>query len=202
MNYIYDIILNFQEVIYDFYEWNQTDSISHIRKIPVFKVNSRDLYTIWNYDVIFDTSFLEKIKNKTEIFAGKSIKNLEYAFLLCDGINVLATKVDKNHNLFSKLLLEEEMEVTESISRVKEMDISYHIKQPKKEVSFLTREEVERENYVKNELKLLEKRGETEKLEYLYFECFGEKDFNMKKLYQSSTYPKLYQVLKLIQINK
>ena len=77
MNYIYDIILNFQEVIYDFYEWNQTDSISHIRKIPVFKVNSRDLYTIWNYNVIFDISFLEKIKNKTEIFAGKSIKNLE-----------------------------------------------------------------------------------------------------------------------------
>ena len=94
------------------------------------------------------------------------------------------------------------MEVTESISRVREMEISYHIKQPKKEVPFLTREEIERENYVQNELTLLEKRGETEKLEYFYFECFCEKDFNMKKLYQSSTYPKLYQVLKLIQINK
>lgn len=202
MNYIYDIILNFQEVIYDFYEWNKSDILSHVRKIPVFKVNSRDLYTIWNYDVAFDVSFLEKIKNKTEIFAGKSIKNLEYAFILCDGINVLAIKIDKNHNFFSKLMLEEETEVTDSMMRMKEMEISYHIKQLKKELSFLTREEKERENFVKKELKLLEKKGEMEKLQYLYFECFGEKDFNMKKLYQSSTYPKLYQVLKLIQINK
>ena len=48
MNYIYDIILNFQERIYDFYEWNKTDVITHIRKIPVFKISSKDLYNIGN----------------------------------------------------------------------------------------------------------------------------------------------------------
>ena len=52
MNYIYDIILNFQERIYDFYEWNKTDVITHIRKIPVFKISSKDLYNIENYNVL------------------------------------------------------------------------------------------------------------------------------------------------------
>ena len=35
MNYIYDILINFNENLYDFYDWNLNDQIDHIRKIPV-----------------------------------------------------------------------------------------------------------------------------------------------------------------------
>lgn len=31
MNYIYDIYLNFNEVAYDFFEWNKNDKITHIK---------------------------------------------------------------------------------------------------------------------------------------------------------------------------
>ena len=34
MNYIYDILLNFKNKLYDFYDWNINDDITHIRKIP------------------------------------------------------------------------------------------------------------------------------------------------------------------------
>ena len=39
MNYIYDVLCNFQNVYYDFYDWNKTDDILRIRKIPIIKVN-------------------------------------------------------------------------------------------------------------------------------------------------------------------
>lgn len=202
MNYIYDIILNFQERIYDFYEWNKTDVITHIRKIPVFKISSKDLYNIENYNVVLDDLFLEKILNKTEVFSGRTIKNIEYACILCDGLNVLAIKIDKKRYYFSKLIIEEELEVTESLARVKEIDIEYQLKEPKSKFKFLTRKEVEMESYVKKELKKLETNGEEEKLKYLYFECFGKKEFNMKDLYHYSACQKIYNILKLIQIHK
>lgn len=202
MNYIYDIILNFQERIYDFYEWNKTDVITHIRKIPVFKISSKDLYNIENYNVVLDDLFLEKILNKTEVFSGRTIKNIEYACILCDGLNVLAIKIDKKRYYFSKLIIEEELEVTESLARVKEIEIEYQLKEPKNKFKFLTRKEVEMELYVKKELKKLETNGEEEKLQYLYFECFGKKEFNMKDLYHYSACQKIYNILKLIQIHK
>lgn len=202
MNYIYDIILNFQKKIYDFYEWNKSDVITHIRKIPVFKINSKDLKNIENYVIVLDDLFMEKIKNKTEVFSGRTIKYIEYACILCDGLNVLALKIDRNGYLFSKLIIEEEMEVTESLSRVKEIEINYSLKEVRKQTSFLTRQEEEMENYVKKELQKLELNDEKDKLEYLYFECFGKKIFNMKDFYNDSVYQKIYHILKLIQIGK
>ena len=38
-----------------------------------------------------------------------------------------------------------------------------------------------------------------EKLKYLFFECFGKKEYDVKKLYNESD--KIYDILKLIQIN-
>ena len=38
MNYIYDILLNFNDMLYDFYDWNVKDNILHIRKIPLIQI--------------------------------------------------------------------------------------------------------------------------------------------------------------------
>ena len=81
---------------------------------------------------------------------------------------------------------------------MKEMNIEYEI--IKKRFNDLkTRKELEIEDYVKRELNKLEKNNEEEKLKYLFFECFGKKDYDIKKLYKESN--KIYEILKLIQIN-
>jgi len=46
MNYIYDVVLNFQKEYYDFYDWNKNDNIYHMRKIPILKINSKQLLDI------------------------------------------------------------------------------------------------------------------------------------------------------------
>ncbi len=197
MNYIYDIILNFNEQIYDFYEWNKSDNLTHIRKIPLIRINSKDLYNIENNNIRFNEELFNKISNKTEIFSGRTVKNID-ACLFSDGTSVLALKFKNNKYYYSKLILEEEMEVTEVSTRMKESVINYEIIS-KKIKSLKTRKELEIENYVKKELNILEKNHEDEKLKYLFFECFGKKEYDVKKLYNESD--KIYGILKLIQIN-
>jgi len=197
MNYIYDIILNFNEQIYDFYEWNKSDNLTHIRKIPLIRINSKDLYNIENNNIRFNEELFNKISNKTEIFSGRTVKNID-ACLFSDGTSVLALKFKNNKYYYSKLILEEEMEVTEVSTRMKESVINYEIIS-KKIKSLKTRKELEIENYVKKELNILEKNHEDEKLKYLFFECFGKKEYDVKKLYNESD--KIYDILKLIQIN-
>ena len=43
MNYIYDIVLNFNKEYYSFYEWNRKDNIINVKKIPLFLVDNECL---------------------------------------------------------------------------------------------------------------------------------------------------------------
>ena len=38
MNYIYDIVLNFNKEYYNFFEWNKRDNIVNVKKIPLIFV--------------------------------------------------------------------------------------------------------------------------------------------------------------------
>ena len=42
MNYIYDVISNFQLNYYDFFDWNKNDKLIHIKMIPIFKVTEEN----------------------------------------------------------------------------------------------------------------------------------------------------------------
>ena len=49
MNYIYDIVLNFNKEYYSFYEWNRKDNIINVKKIPLFLVDN-ECFNIMKYD--------------------------------------------------------------------------------------------------------------------------------------------------------
>lgn len=206
MNYIYDILLNFNEEIYDFYEWNTNDEITHIRKIPIIKTNSLHMKNIKNNYVEFEEEFLSTIKNKTEIFSGRTIKNIEYAFLISDGIEVIGLNIKNKKIKYSKLLLNEESEVLEVVGRLKENEILYKILNKKNISEFKTRKEKEMYKYVMKEIKKLKSEENIEKLKYISFECFSEKIEN--DIYENlinkidDNYVKLYKIFKLIQVSK
>ena len=47
MNYYYDIILNWNEgQEYEFYEWNDTDYLELIKKIPLIKIKHKDFLNV------------------------------------------------------------------------------------------------------------------------------------------------------------
>ena len=40
MKNIYDILVNFKKIPYEFYEWNKNDDIKHVKSIPTFRISS------------------------------------------------------------------------------------------------------------------------------------------------------------------
>ena len=69
MSYIYDILANFNDCFYEFFDWNENDNIIHIKKLPILKV-SVDFFNKVKYcDVIVDGSLIEKIYRRTDFFS-------------------------------------------------------------------------------------------------------------------------------------
>lgn len=212
MNYIYDILLNFHDTLYDFYDWNLNDNIINVRKIPLFKIPSNQFKEIKENVVKFELNFLKKIQNRTELFSSKDIKYLEYCFLLCDGVEVLAILLKNNIVQKSRLLVDEELEVLEVVTRLKEEDMSYQISKRDKYVGFKTRREQDMEKMIRKNLKKLKEDKDLDLLKYIYYECFNEKEENKEKMLLRLEYTleknfdqiatQLYRFFQLIHVQK
>jgi len=153
MNYIYDILVNFNEKLYSFYDWNLKDDILNIRKIPVFKVDSNTLHDIKKSEVEFEEEFLKKIYNKTEIFSSKKITAMPFSCLFCDKMEAIAVSITDTGLEKSSLLLDEEEEVIEFSNRLEETKLRYRIVSENEINNYKTRKEIEKENLVKKEIK-------------------------------------------------
>ena len=108
MNYIYDIVLNFQKNYYEFYEWKRKDNIKNIIKIPVYRISDKNIkYFKYNQIKISNTS-LQKIKNDNKKYkkAICLISNTKTTIgLLFDNEGILIKR--------SSLIYEEEDEVND-----------------------------------------------------------------------------------------
>lgn len=214
MNYIYDILLNFNRQLYDFFEWDINDNIVHIRKIPLYKINTKSLLKIRDNRIRFEQEFLEKVKNKTEVFTNKDVEFLEYSFLLTDGSSVLALKCNQNGESIGKsmLLVDEDMEVLDVSKKIKETEILFEVMLEERYIPLKTRKEQRMEKYVRDELHKSGKQKANEKLEYLYFECFGKSEHSIDTILNHfylqmkkgnySLIQKLYDFFKLISVQK
>jgi len=92
MDYIYDIVLNFQSNYYDFYEWRETDKIINIKKILVYKTNDENYLNLKYNEIILDNQLLPK---QTKMF------------LVTNGVEVMGIMLDNQGKLIkrSSLLL-------------------------------------------------------------------------------------------------
>lgn len=207
MNYIYDILINFQSNLYDIYEWNKNDDIYHIRKIPMFRVTTKALKDLCHYEIEISNEMLTKIYNRTELFQRNKVTSLAYCFLATDLNEVVSFQFNSNGSIigYSKLLLEEEAEVLEYARGLGIVPLTYKVLKPKEDISLQTREEVKIRKFIVKELKQMIKKQDDDKLFYLYLECFGEKPnlsniatdiFDKLEQQWDKVYLKLYQFLK------
>lgn len=183
MNYIYDILVNFQEVAYDFYEWNLDDQVEHIRKIPLFRTNTEQYQKLKNEEIVIEENLKDKIEKKTETFQIGGVEVIPYAILVSDNLEVLA--IEFNHqgrNLGkSRLLIDEESEVLEVVSRIPENNLIFKAVKKNNYIELSTRKEQEMKEYIENKMYEIEKEQD-EKLKYLYYECFNKKENSKAKI--------------------
>lgn len=185
MKNVYDILLNFKKNPYEFYEWNIDDDIKHIKKIPSFKVDNNSLYEIMNYDVVFSSDFLEKIKDKTEVFYNRQVKRLEYSCIFFNEELALAIVTNEKGMVIgkSKLLFDESDDVIVSGCDLDNYKPNYNvIKKTSQDLKY-TRKESKEIMILNKYLDNIYEKKEKDELKYMYLECFDKEEDDILKAY-------------------
>ena len=209
MNYIYDILANFNSCFYDFYDWDDGDDIVHIKKLPILKVDSNFLNSVKYYDVFVDCSLLEKIHKKCDFFKGNKGK-FSYVCALCDGCEAIIVRFDSKGRVIgrSSMLIDEGNEVIDMAEGIGVSNFNISINNKVCCDFFKTRHELSINNFILDSLSHMD----FDKLRFLYFDCFDEHEFDIDKIIYRITdevknnfdfiSSKIYDFLKLTSINK
>lgn len=204
MKYIYDIILNFNEKLYEFYEWKETDNIEYIKKIPIVKVTDSVFSDLKNNKVIMDLEFINSIYNKCEVYGNYGIGKVEYACLFCIDDAIIAVEFNENGESIyrSDLCLDEALDILSYVKKLKISDLKYK-KESKYKDYLITRKEANMINFIKRELNVIYESDNMDKLKYIYYECFNKFEDNVSKIisdlekYISNCPNKLFDLLML-----
>lgn len=206
MNFYYEIKLNFSDnELYKFYEWSENDKLDLIKKIPIIKVKTALFKEIYNNNFEISEDLFNYISGKTIV---KDNLNIENACIFCDTKNCIAIEFDKNRKSIARstLLLEDENNICEVSFSIKMKDIEIK-KIDKLNYSHEFRQETKIKNVITKEILELYKNKDKNKLEYLYYEWFNEKETNLdiilKKMLQDikkelkSIHCEIYKIIKM-----
>ena len=209
MNYIYDVILDFQKEYYDFYEWNKNDNIFHMRKIPILKINEKKFNEIKNNIVQISKATTKLYNFKTaERFKQNNITKMKYTIIISTENQAMGIKINKNGiiQLKSSLLPDEQDDVIEIIKFQNDAKLEYKIIKNNKNNNFKTRFEIENENFIYNELDKVYEQKNIQKLNYIYLECFNKQEPNIDLAYKklkseisktNENFKKIYNIFKM-----
>lgn len=185
MKNIYDILVNFKKIPYEFYEWNKEDDVKHVKKMPSIKVSDSVLYDIFYNDAVVSKNFLDQIKDKTEIFFGRTVKKVKYACVIYNDDVALSILLNDNGEIIgkSKLLFDEEDDVLKEDVPLKEID--YNVIKKVKKISGLTRREAKIVLLLSKYLDKIHESKKNDEIKYMYFECFNKVEEDNEKAYKN-----------------
>jgi len=176
MVYVYDTLVNLNEELFDFYDWEEMDDYVHIRRIPLYKVNSEDYYNFVTKNVKLSEEVLSKINDKTQVFSNRGIDTLKYALAISDGNGALVIEFKDSGCVYrrSKFIINEEMEILEMANGIECQVIDYKVISSKIKRNTMIRSEKKILFDILRELESL--KDDKEKIDYLYYEWFDSND--------------------------
>ena len=182
MNYIYDIVLNFNSNYYEFYEWNKNDNIINIRKIPTFKVDNQTYYDFKFNDITVKNDFLKLIEDETSIYLGNTNK---YMCIITNSKQAIGIMFNKNGLIIKKssLIIDEENEVLELAYDIENTRIDYQVNRVCKKMRLVSRSEGEKKKKIINNLNHLFKINNYELIRYIYYDAFLKEEKDVNKIY-------------------
>ena len=206
MDYYYDILLNFQDNYYMFYEWEENDNIEFVKKIPIIRVDNKTLN-----DMIFNTiavkkDYLKNILNKTKL---KQNNTLKYAAIYSDGKNNVALEFNEKGVVVSKssLFLDDEININEFMYSISLSKIDYEVIKKNKIIKE-TRQEIKVKKVLQTEIKSMYRNKNYSKLKYIYLEWFNklidDVDLMQKEMLnklEENLTEKEYQIYEIIKLS-
>lgn len=214
MNYIYDILLNFNdsENYFEFYEWKEDDIFEHVKKIPLVRISKETMYDFLTSKIKVSSTFLDSIKGNTISYKNK--KDIKYGCLFCDLNKVLAIEFNGKGLSLSKstLLLDEEEDVIDETTLLDEEKVEYEVVEKYPNNLFLTRDELFKRNYLLNELDFIKSKKDYDKFNYLYEEIYSSDKLSFEERVDklttaikdnySSKFNDLFEIIRLTYIKK
>ena len=163
MNYIYDIVLNFHEKYYEFFEWEKKDKIKNYFKIPIYRVSDKTLKILKENQVKINSSFLNQLKEDNK--KSKKIICIVSNTKLSMGLlfNEYGTLLKR-----SSMIYEEEEEANEICNNLKITPIPLLENKITKEKKRLRLESERKEELIK----YIETLSNLSTLKYLYYEYY------------------------------
>ncbi len=203
MNYIYDIILNFNEEFYDFYEWKNNDNVINVRKIPVLKVDENTYVSLRNNKVQVSMETIDSLKKNFSLYNEKIEGNI--ICLITNGMSAFGVMFNNNGYLIkrSSMLFDEEEEVIDESENIKEVKIEF-VKNEKQKSNNISRIVKEKQKFIKDYITSLD---DELTLKYIYYDYFEREENrnNIKEILLSeinskwnSKLSKLYDLTKLL----
>lgn len=173
MNYIYDIVLNFQTNYYNFYEWNKEDKIKNISKLPLYKITDKDMNDLKNNKIIVNENFINQIKNDNK-------KNKKIICVVATNNQAIGLLFNQTGTLIkrSSLIFEEEEEAIDIARCLKITPIEYleNIKKnPQNKLRIVKENKEMIIDYIKKSNNILN-------LKYLYYEYYEKEENNIDKI--------------------
>ena len=182
MVYIYDIVLNFNDELLEFFEWEDNDDIKYIKRLPLIRVEDSLIKDVLENDILFDDLLLDQIKGKTIYYDSKN-ENYPVVVLSNQDISI-AVLINNNGYKYSRLLLDEEYEVLNIVSKLSTTKVDYSIIGKKSINNNLTREERKIRGILLKEIDYLYNSNKLDKLNYYYYEYFNEINNNKEEVYK------------------
>ncbi len=170
MSYIYDIVLNFQNNYYDFFEWKRTDKLKNIIKIPLYRISDEDIINLKYNKIKISSNFINKLKIDNK-------KNNQIICIVSNGKISIALLFNKNGKLLkrSSLIFEEEEEAIEISKHLTITEIEY-----KENIKVNYQDKLRIEKEKKNKLiKYIKTTNDIMTLKYLYYEYYEKEAENL-----------------------
>jgi len=182
MNYIYDIVLNFNKDYYEFFQWKKGDKIINVKKIPAFKVNDDDLRSLKYNIVKVSKEFIDRIFDLT-LFYNKMDTNYKYMCLVSNTNETIGLMFNNEGRLIkrSSLVFDEEEEVNEEVLNEEILSIDY-VENNFKKVEYISRIDKERRDYLFKFINNLDIDRDGSILKYMYYDYFEQEEEDISKI--------------------
>lgn len=214
MNYIYDILLNFNdpENYFEFYEWADDDIFEHIKKIPLVRISKEEMSDFLTSKIRVTQRFLDYLKGNTISYKNK--KDIKYGCLFCDLNKVIAIEFNGKGISIGKstLLLDEEEDIIDETTLLDEERVEYEVIEQYQSNLFLTRDELFKRNYLLKDLEYINSKKDYDKFNYLYEEIYPKDKLSfeerMHKLTTaikdnySAKFNELFEIIRLTYMKK
>ena len=192
MDYIYDIVLNFQNNYYDFFEWKESDKVINVKKILVYKTTDEDYLNLKYNEIILE---LKEFPKQTKMF------------LVTNGREVMGILLDNIGKIIkrSSLLFDEADEVLEDKDLIKQLPLIYKKNTLKKHISS-SRLMIEKTKFLNKYFSNIDTNNDKYLLKYIYYEIYNKEETNVDIIYTelkkliNQDIDKIYNSIKKVSI--